>query len=267
MLPLENTLNIFTDGSSIGSPRRGGIGVIFVVIDSCGNEQVQEFQFSGYRNATNNEMELQACIIALREAVKANIPQHITKLLIQTDSLYIVDNYKKAMFEWPKTRWLNPHGRPVLNANLWKNLVKAIQKIRMPVEIKWVKAHSKSNYNKRADRLARASAKIPLHKPLSYVSVRRKSTNKSVDIGSVDMNAQRLTIRIITSERLPLQKLWKYKYEVISRNSPYRGHVDIIFSHDWLSSGHTYYVRLNSDTRNPRIEKVFREIKSDKQNE
>jgi len=267
MVIVENALNIFADGSSLGSPRRGGIGVRFVVIDSSGEEQVQDFEFAGHKNATNNEMELHACIIALNEAMKADLPPNINKVVIQTDSLYVVDNYKKAMFEWPKTRWLNREGRPVLNANLWKKLLKCFQKIGMRVEIKWVRGHSNSEHNKAADRLARASARIPLNKPLTHVSVRRKTTDKSVDIGSVEMNGQRITIRIITSNLLNVQRLWKYKYEVISKHSRYRGNVDFIFSEHFLSTGHTYYVRVNCNTNNPRIDKVFREIKTKKEND
>lgn len=257
----QNALNIFTDGSSSGSPRAGGIGVRFVIISSSGEEKVHDFEFAGYRNATNNEMELSACIMALKEAMKLDLLSNVTKVVIQSDSRYVVDNYKKAMFEWPNTRWLNREGRPVLNANLWKKLVKCFQKIGMIVEIKWIKGHSRSEHNKAADRLARASSRMPFNKPLTYVSLRRKRTGKSVEVGSVEMNGQRITIRIITSEKLNVQRIWKYKYEVISQYSKYRGNVDIIFSEHFLSTGHTYYVRVNCNTRNPRIEKVFREIK------
>jgi ribonuclease HI len=261
LVTLENALNIFTDGSSMGSPRRGGIGVIFVIIDSSGKEQVKDFQFTGHKDATNNEMELQACIVALKEAMKQNLPPNVTRVVVQTDSFYVVDNYRKAMFQWPKTRWLSHSGRPVLNADRWKELVKCIQKTRMPVEIRWVRGHSKNKYNKAADKLARQSAQGVLKDPLTHVSVRRKTTDKSVDVGSINMTGQRMTIRIITSQRLKVQKVWKYKYEVISKRSRYRENVDIIFSEHFLSTGHTYHVRVNSDTRNPRIEKVFREMK------
>ena len=265
MVTLEYALNIFTDGSSLGSPRRGGIGVRFVIIESSGEEQVKNFEFAGYKNATNNQMELYACIVALEEAIKVDLPPNVTKVVIQSDSLYVVENYKKAMFEWPRTRWLTRSGRPVLNADLWKKLVKSMQKMCMRVEIKWVKGHSKSKHNKVVDRLARASAKMPFHKPLTHVSVRRKKSSKSVDVGSVEMTGQRITIRIITSEFLKVQRLWKYKYEVISKKSRYRGNVDNIFSEHFLSTGHTYYVRVNCNTSNPRIEKVFREIKPKKE--
>ena len=267
MVTVENALNIFADGSSLRSPRRGGIGVRFVVIDSSGKEQVKDFDFPGYQNATNNQMELLACIMGLKEAMRLDFPTNVTRVVIQTDSSYVVDKYRKAMFQWPKTRWLTHSGRPVLNADLWKDLVKCFQKIRMPVEIRWVKGHSKSKHNKAADKLARQSAMTAFKAPLTRVSVRRKRTDKSVDVGSVEMTGQRITISIITSEYLKVQKVWKYKYEVISKHSRYRGNVDFIFSEHFRSTGHTYYVRLNSDTSNPRIEKVFREIKTKKEND
>jgi ribonuclease HI len=263
---LENALNIFTDGSSLGRPRRGGIGVRFVIIHTSGQEEVTDFEFAGYKNATNNQMELHACIVAIEAAIKVDLPANLTRVVIQSDSLYVVENYKKAMFTWPKSRWLTHSERPVLNADLWKKLVKSMQRIRMTVQIKWVKGHSKSKHNKAADSLARASAMRAYKSPLSRVSVRRKKTTKSVEVGSVEMNGQRITIGIITSERLNVQRLWKYKYEAISKRSRYRGNVDIIFSEDFLSTGHAYHVRVNSDTGNPRIEKVFREIKTKKAN-
>jgi ribonuclease HI len=264
LVTLENALNIFVDGSSFGSPRRGGIGIRFVIIELFGEEKIKDFEFAGYMNATNNQMELQACILALKEAMKSNFPKNITRIVIQSDSFYVVDNYRKAMFQWPNTQWLTPSGRPVLNADLWKELVKCIQKIHMRVEIRWVKGHSKSKHNKAVDKLARASANMPFHKPLTHVSVRRKKSSKSVDVGSVKMQGQRITIRIITSEYLNIQRFWKYKYEVISKQSRYKGNIDFIFSEHFLSTGHTYYVRVNSDTINPRIEKIFREITTKK---
>ena len=209
---IDNALNIFTDGSSFSSPRTGGIGVRFVTLGPSGEEQVQDFDFAGYPNATNNQMELHACIVSLKEAIKLDLPSNIAKVVLHTDSRYVVDNYKKAMFEWPNTRWLTRHGRPVLNADLWKELVRCLRNMKMMVEIEWVKGHSKNKHNKAVDKLARASAKAPFNKPLTHVSVRKKKTDKSLEIGSVVMNGQRITIRVITSEKLKVQRLWKYKY-------------------------------------------------------
>jgi len=256
----NNLLEIYTDGCSLQSPRRGGIGVRYVSIDSSGDEFIQDIYSPGYINATNNQMELQACIIALKEAIRLQLTYGITTIVIYTDSLYVVDNYKKAMFEWHKSKWLLRSGKPVLNADRWKELIKYFRKFGGRIEIKWIRGHSKNIHNRAVDRMARKSANIAINSPLSIVEVRKKYSSKSVDIGSVGMFGQRIQIRIITSEYLKVQKLYKYKYEVISKTNKYYGNVDIIFSSIRLEVGHSYFIVVNSDTSNPRIAKVFNEI-------
>lgn len=260
MTSKEHALNIYTDGSSRPSPRRGGIGVRFVVIDAQGNEENEDLSFFGYRNATNQQMELQACIEALKAARKKSLPRHVTMTVIHSDSRYVVDNYPRALRQWPMNGWFAESGRPIENADLWKELTRQAGKLRMRVEIQWVKGHSKNVHNKAVDKLAKQSAQMPLNAPLAQVSVRRKTSKKSVEIGSVEMTGQRMTIRVITGQPLPIQKLRKYKYEVMPRRSPSHGCVDIIFYEGFLSSGHIYRVRVNEDTKNPRIVKVFGEV-------
>lgn len=257
---IEGALSIYTDGSSLQSPRSGGIGIRFVLIDSSGHEAIQDIKFPGYQNATNNQMELQACIMGLREAIRLQLTMGVSKIVIHTDSLYVVENHKKAVFDWPKTKWLTRSGRPVLNADLWRELVRLMKKVGMFVEFRWVRGHSKNVHNKAADRLARQSAMLPVNRPLSVVQVRRKLSDDSVDVGSVRMLGQRMNIRIITAEYLRVQRLHKYKFEVTGRTNRYYGNVDIIFSEIPLKAGHKYHVRVNDDTDNPRILKVYREI-------
>ena len=264
-MPDEDALNIYTDGSSFSGPRVGGIGIVFVIINDAGDEEVvNEFNYPGYRQATNNEMELEACIKGLEEALDQKALQQFENITIHTDSRYIVDNYQTAKFVWPTTRWRSRQtGRPILNVDQWKRLVRLLKRAhqdRRKVSIKWVKGHSTDTYNKAADKLARESAKIPLNKPLSNVSVRRKKTSKSVEVGSVQMRGQRLTIRIFTTEYLRTHKLWKYQYEVLSKKSRHIGNVDIVFSTEPLRDGHCYMVVLNKDTANPRITRMLSEI-------
>jgi hypothetical protein len=56
------------------------------------------------------------------------------------------------------------------------------------------------------------------------------------------------------------QRIVKYKYEVLSKGSKYFKNVDIVFSNIDMRVGHHYEVRVNKDTRNPRVTKVLREI-------
>jgi hypothetical protein len=128
------------------------------------------------------------------------------------------------------------------------------------VDIEWVKGHSKDEHNRAADRMARQSARVASRAPLSLVHVRRKLSDESVEPGSVRLQGQRLSIRVITTEYLGVQKTWKCKYEVISKKSEHYMRVDIIYSKHLLKAGHSYFVQVCSDTNNPEIVRVFREI-------
>lgn len=261
-MPEKDSLNIYTDGSSYSSPRRGGVGIRFVLIDGEGNEIVQESAFPGYKTATNNQMELQAPILALRKAKRLGLTNGVRKIIVHTDSMYVCENYRRAMFKWPGTGWSKRGGAPVLNAELWKELVGLMRSMRCIVEFQWVKGHSKDPHNKAVDKLAKQSARQATQPPLVPVSVRRKRTKEKVEPGSVRMRGQRLTIRVITCEYLRVQQVWKYKYEVLSKASPFFGKVDWIYSPKDLlvRDGHHYHVRVNDDQSYPQIMRVFREI-------
>lgn len=56
----EDALNIYTDGSCLSNPRRGGIGIRYIVINAAGDEEWIDECPAGYKQATNNEMELMA---------------------------------------------------------------------------------------------------------------------------------------------------------------------------------------------------------------
>ena len=261
VLLIDNAFNIYTDGSSYSHPRVGGIGIRFVTIDTSGAEVVEDVPLPGFKAATNNQMELYACVEALKEALKYQDLTPYQKIAIHTDSLYIVDNYKRALFEWSANRWRNREGRPILNADLWKQLIKFVWRCQpRRVEFYWVKGHSSDLHNRAADKLAKKSAKNPLNRPLSIVNVRRNTAGKSEERGSVEMHGQRLRIRVITDEFLATQRIYKYKYEVLSKGSRYFGRVDVIFSRELLKAGHHYEVRLNKQTGNPNIVNVIREL-------
>ncbi len=256
----ENALNIYTDGSCYPGPRRGGIGIIFVTVDETGNDAIEEIGLPGYQQATNNQMELMACIKAMRIASTHKSINSVNKVYVFTDSMYVSDNLNRAKYEWPKQRWNNRDGRPVENADLWKDLVKQIKKVQRGVEFRWVKGHAKNTYNKAVDKLAKQSAKGVLNRPLNVTTVRRKKTSQSVERGSVRMLGQELSVRIVTDTYLRTQKIYKYKYEVLSPDSEYCGKVDIIFSEHILRSGHHYRVKVNDIKNNPRILELLEEL-------
>lgn len=90
----NKSINIYTDGSSIGNP---GPGAYALILQS---QTYQKEYYQAYRYTTNNRMELLAVIIAL-EIIKKENYQNI---IIFTDSKYVIDPINKYwLFNWVKT--------------------------------------------------------------------------------------------------------------------------------------------------------------------
>ena len=66
----------------------------------------------------------------------------------------------------------------VLNADLWKELIREMAKVRKRVDIEWIKGHAKNEHNKAVDKLAKNSAKNATKRLPGFVDVRRKFTKK-----------------------------------------------------------------------------------------
>jgi ribonuclease HI len=259
----EHAVNIYADGSSLPTPRRGGIGIRFVWVGDDGYEQTDDHSPPGYKAGTNQEMELQACIEGLRLTRKRRTEAPVDRfdrILIHSDSRYVVDNVKTALYSWQGNGWQTRDGAPVENAKLWDQLVSEIFRARKRVEFTWVKSHKDSAHNKAADRLARQSAQKAVNDPLHVGVVRRKVTSQQAVRGSVVPNGQLILIRVIEDRFLPRQKVTRYRYEVTTRSSPDFGKVDFAYSNLIMKSGHHYRVRLNTDPKNPRVAEVLEEV-------
>lgn len=256
----EDALNIYTDGSSYQRPRRGGVGIRYIIINDAGDEEWRDECPHGCKEGTNNEMELMTAILALRGIPNEMMTSNVQRIYILTDSQYVRNHVNHAKKYWPTKGWCDRHGKLIENVKLWKDLVREDRKAPKRVYFELVKGHSTNKHNKAVDKLAKKSANGFLNEPLTIQSVRRKSSTESVEIGSVGMEGQTLDIRIIIDKRMREQKLWRYKYEVLPSESFYAGKVDIIFSIHLLRAGHSYRVRVCDNQKNPRIVEVFEEI-------
>jgi len=92
----ENAINIYTDGSSFCRPRLGGIGVRVVIINSSGLEEHEDYPLSGYAEATNNQMELYACIEGIKIVMRRPDFGNFERVAVYSDSQYVVDNRERA---------------------------------------------------------------------------------------------------------------------------------------------------------------------------
>lgn len=257
----DSALLIYTDGSCFQHPRRGGYGIRIVFpVSFSKDEEILDIDSPSFQNTTNNQMELYAVIQALKH-VQAKVNFHeISRVIILTDSQYVSENYANAIFNWSKSKWFLKNGAPVQNADLWKELIKVSTRIKCRVEIKWVKGHAKNVDNKSVDKIAKLSATGRIKKIFKPMTVRRKLSPNKVNPGSIESVGQRISIRVITDEFLPVHKLFKYKIEVISKRSKYYNCVDFLYSKHLLKAGHSYILSLKKDEYLLTISKVINEI-------
>ena len=68
-------------------------------------------------------------------------------------------------------------------------------------------------------------------------------------------------IKIITDEYLRAQKIYRYKYEVVSQDSKYFGLVDIAYTKECLRANLIYQVTMNRDKEYPKFHQVIMDMK------
>jgi len=258
----EYALNIFTDGSSYPHKQRAaGVGVCLVWVNEAGDEEFEEYAPPGWQKATIDEMEIEACTVGLQEAnkfIKDN--KQFNRVLVFSDSRYVVDNYFKAMNIWPKIRWRGANGMPVENIDLWKRLKKEVNKCPLKVDIEWVKAHKRNIYNKKADKLAKQSADMPFKRPLSHGDTTKKWSGRSTKRGCIPVVGQEIKIRVISREYKRAAKTYEYRYEVIDPNDKSYKDLDFVYYDEYISRNKCILVRLNSDQNRPYITEIIEEL-------
>jgi ribonuclease HI len=138
------SVHLFTDGSCLGNPGPGGYGALLVY-----NGHKKELS-QGFKNTTNNRMELLAVIEGLKViSERCNVE-------VTTDSNYVKDGITKWIKNWQKNGWKTAAKQPVKNVDLWKAL--DIEVAKHNINWHWVKGHSGHPENERVDDLARNAA-------------------------------------------------------------------------------------------------------------
>lgn len=137
---------VYTDGACSGNPGPGGWGAILIW-----NGKEKELS-GGAPHTTNNQMEMQAVIEALKALNKP------CKVKIHSDSALIINAFTKGWIEsWQKRGWRKADKKPVENKKLWQDMLSAME----PHDVKWikVKGHAGIELNERVDQLAVAESK------------------------------------------------------------------------------------------------------------
>ena len=109
----------------------------------------------GNKKTTNNRMELAAAIEALK-----NIDNVSGDVLINTDSQYVKNGITKWVHGWQQREWMTAAKEPVLNRDLWEELIGEEKRRKQFGEVSWkhVAGHIGHAGNERADAIATSFA-------------------------------------------------------------------------------------------------------------
>lgn len=130
-------VEVFTDGACKGNPGPGGWGALLRYGDK------EKELFGGAPDTTNNRMELQAAIEALKSLKRP------CTVVLTTDSQYVRQGITSWLAGWKRNGWKTAAKQPVKNVDLWQALDEQVA--RHQVEWRWVKGHSGHPENDRAD--------------------------------------------------------------------------------------------------------------------
>lgn len=126
---------IITDGAYSSKRNQGGLA--FIILDESGNE-VGRFS-KGFKNTTNNRMELLSVIFGLEAIIT---PSEITVI---SDSQWVIGCASKG---WKRKK----------NLDLWERYEK-VKRNHLSITFEWVKGHNGDEFNEECDKMAVEASK------------------------------------------------------------------------------------------------------------
>lgn len=138
-------IEVWTDGGVRGNGKETNIGGWGALLRYKGKEKEI---YGSDKNTTNNKMELMGVIRSLSSIKTTNIP-----IKVYSDSAYVVNGMNEWVTGWEKRKWVKSDKKPVLNKELWQELLMLSRK-QDDIQFIWVRGHNDDEGNERADMLA-----------------------------------------------------------------------------------------------------------------
>ena len=135
-------IHIYTDGACKGNPGNGGYA--FKIMHTDGTITSRSY---GVFDTTNNRMELNAVITALKSLLDLGYPAG-TKCTVYTGSAYVSNPFLKGWL----SKWVSINYKGIKNIDLWKN----IAELNLYFDLSFipVKGHSGDEHNEEVDKMA-----------------------------------------------------------------------------------------------------------------
>jgi ribonuclease HI len=128
----KKPVDIHTDGACSGNQHEHNVGGWGAVLEY--GDHVKTVH-GGERDTTNNRMEMKALIGAFESLNRDGL-----FIRAFSDSAYLMDCFRKKWYvKWQKNGWLTSNKQPVLNRDLWEQLLPHIDKHE--IEFYRVKGH------------------------------------------------------------------------------------------------------------------------------
>lgn len=212
----KHSIIIYTDGSSLGNPGPGGYGCVIVF-----NNDNKVIELGGYcAETTNNKMELTAMVKAL-EYVKDYLETplrpsknsgHLPSLrggsepqiVIHTDSSYAINGITKWVYGWQKNNWMTSTKTPVLNSDLWKELI-LLKNYFKHLSFEHVRGHAGVWGNERCDTIATSFA------------MQKKQDLFQGELAAYDQRILTATISTTPSKNTPTKKTSEKAYAYVAQ--------------------------------------------------
>lgn len=147
--------SLYTDGACQPNPGTGGWAFIAYMKGHPKGDKIVKTGFE--KDTTNNRMEITAVLEGLKFLVIAARFTDISngeenKIELFSDSKYILNGIESWMEGWQKRGWIKKDKKPVLNADLWKQIFDLSQEIT--IHCNHIKGHSGHPENEECDKLA-----------------------------------------------------------------------------------------------------------------
>jgi len=141
--------SMYADGSCQPNPGTGGWA--FIIRYTGMHNDLADTDAGSEQNSTNNRMELTAVMKGLQFFI--NNCKWGEPLLITLDSKYVLDGMQTWSKNWIKRGWKKKDGKPVLNDDLWKQIVNLQNEIettcKSRVQFAHIKGHTGHEWNEK----------------------------------------------------------------------------------------------------------------------